>query len=179
MSEARIPTSYVTVARVLRPRGNRGEIAAEDFSDRPGRFSSLKQVYLCGTGRPRERILLERAWYHGGRLILKFQGIDSIPQAEALRGCEVQIPESELGAPPEDEFYFKDLLGCRVVDADSGRLIGEVEGILEPGETVIMQVRSGEREILIPFAREICVEIAPERKEILVRMPEGLEELNP
>jgi ribosomal 30S subunit maturation factor RimM len=64
------------------------------------------------------------------------------------------------------------------LDADSGREIGEVEGVLEAGGNLLLEVRSSGGEILIPFAKHICVEIAPENGVIRVRMPEGLEELN-
>jgi 16S rRNA processing protein RimM len=109
---------------------------------------------------------------------LKFEGVDSISDAEVLRGSEVQIPRSELGAAPEGGYYFDDLIGSKIVEADSGREIGEVEGVLEAGGALLLEVRSGDREILIPFAKHICVEIAPQNGMIRVRMPEGLEELN-
>jgi 16S rRNA processing protein RimM len=111
-------------------------------------------------------------------LILKFEGIDSISDAELLRGSEVQIPRGELGAPPEGEYFFDDLIGTKIVEAESGREIGEVKGILEAGGALLLEVRSADREVLIPFVKQICVEIAPENGVIRVRMPGGLEELN-
>ena len=123
--------------------------------------------------------MLEKVWRHNGRLILKFRGVDTISDAEALRGCNVQLTEDEIGPPPEDEHFYSDLIGCQVVDAETDRGIGEVENILEPGGALLLQVDAGGREVLIPFVRDICVEIETERKMIRVRLPEGLEELNP
>jgi 16S rRNA processing protein RimM len=169
---------YVTIARVLRSRGNRGEVAAEDLSDSAERFAEGTHLSLKDPSGKRTEAVIERSWRHQGRLILKFAGVDSISDAEALRGSEVQIPRGELGAPPEGEFYFDDLIGSKIVEAASGREIGEVEDVVESGGPVLLQVRSGDREILIPFAEHICVAIEPENGVIRVRMPEGLEELN-
>ena len=82
------------------------------------------------------------------------------------------------GPPAAGEYYFDDLIGTRIVDADSGREIGEVEGILEGTGPAVLQVRAAGGEVLIPFAEQICVDIAPDDGVIRVRLPEGLEELN-
>lgn len=169
---------YVTIARVLRSRGNRGEVAAEDLSDSSERFGEGVSVLLKDSAGKRRDAVLETSWYHQGRLILKFAGVDSISDAELLRGCEVQIPRNELGPPPEGEYYFDDLIGTTIVEAESGREIGKVEDVVEGSGPLLLQVRAGDREILIPFAKHICVEIAPQNGVIRVRMPEGLEELN-
>lgn len=169
---------YVTIARVLRSRGNRGEVAAEDLSDGYERFGEGACLFLTDPSGKRKEAVLERSWMHQGRLILKFAGVDSISDAELLRGSEVQIPRGELGPPPPGEFYFDELIGTKVVEADSGREIGEVEDVLDGGGPLLLQVRSGDREVLIPFAKHICVEVAPEDGVIRVRMPAGLEELN-
>ena len=176
MAESRQP--YVTIARLVRPRGNRGELFAEDLSDEPTRFMQVRRVLVEGDAKGRREMEVERAWRHKGRLILKFRGIDSISQAEELRGWRVQLPEEEIGPLPAGEFFFRDLVGCQVVDAKSGGSVGSVEDVLEPGGQLLLQVKAEGREILIPFVRSICVEIDPEQQRIRVRMPEGLEDLN-
>ena len=169
---------FITIARLVRPRGNRGELVAEDLSDGPTRFMQVRRVLVQGDAKGRREMEVERAWRHKGRLILKFRGIDSITEAEELRGCQVQLPEEEIGPLPAGEFFFRDLVGCQVVDAKSGGSVGRVEDVLEPGGQLLLQVKAEGREILIPFVRSICVEIDPEQQRIRVRMPEGLEDLN-
>ena len=169
---------FITIARLVRPRGNRGELVAEDLSDGPARFMQVRRVLVQGDAKGRREMAIERAWRHKGRLILKFSGVDSITEAEELRGCQVQLPEEEIGPLPAGEFFFRDLVGCQVVDAKSGGSVGRVEDVLEPGSQLLLQVKAEGREILIPFVRSICVEIDPEQQRIRVRMPEGLEDLN-
>ncbi len=72
---------------------------------------------------------VERAWDHNGRLILKLEGVESISDAERMRGCEICVPYAELGEPEEGEHYYVDLIGCEVVEADTGRELGRVEAI--------------------------------------------------
>jgi 16S rRNA processing protein RimM len=120
---------------------------------------------------------IERIWRHGGALIFKFVGVDSISAAEPLEGADVCIPKEERAVLPEGEFYHSDLIGCQVVDANTGRLIGVVSDWLEYGGPPLLEVKGENgKEILIPFAKSICVKIEPESKRILVDLPEGLEE---
>jgi 16S rRNA processing protein RimM len=169
---------YVTLARIFKPRGNKGEAAARDLCDDPDRFEDGTEISLLYPDKRREQRKIEHSWYHQGRLILKLEGVASISDAEELRGCEVQIPYVDLGPAPEGEHYDVDLVGCEVVAADSGRVIGKVEGLLEPGGQTLLEVRQGKKEILIPYTPEICVTTDVEARRITVILPEGLEELN-
>jgi 16S rRNA processing protein RimM len=120
---------------------------------------------------------IERIWRHKDALIFKFAGVDSISAAEAFEGAEVCIPKEERAPLPEGEYYQSDLVGCQVVDAQTGRLIGLVTDWQEYGGPPLLEVRgeSG-KEVLIPFVKSICTEIDPAARRILVDLPEGLEE---
>jgi 16S rRNA processing protein RimM len=168
----------VTLARIVRSRGNRGEVLAEDLAGREDRFLPAGRFFLENQQGERREALLEEVWKQRDRWVLKFAGVDSISAAEELRGWKVRIPEEELGPPPEGEHYLADLVGCRVLDAESGREIGIVEEVLEPGGSLLLDVRGERGEVLIPFVDEICREVSEEKREIRVRLPEGLEELN-
>jgi len=173
---------WVTIARLMRTRGRRGELSAVSFSSHPERFSRLKRVALVGAeGFPNEirTYEIEETWEHGARLIFKFKGVDSISEAEKLRGAEVCVPMAERFPLPPDEYYQSDLVGCVVVERKSGRRVGRVVDFLEAGGSGLLEVESVDGgEILIPFTREICVRVDVEGKEIEVDPPEGLLELN-
>lgn len=166
--------AWVTVARLGKTRGNRGEITALALSDRLDRYQALGQVYLCGAGAPLP-CQVERAWFHNGTLIFKFQGIDAISDAEALAGMEVRIPAAERTQIEPGEFFQSDLVGCDVVDRKSGERLGRVEAWQDAGGCGLLVVEGG---LLIPFARSICVEIDVQARRIAVELPEGLRELN-
>ena len=167
--------AWVTVARLGKTRGNRGEITALALSDRPERYQALSQVYLCGTAAPLPH-QVEHTWFHNGMLIFKFQAVDTISDAELLVGMEVRIPLAERTKLEAGEFFQSDLVGCEVVDRKSGARLGRVEAWQDGGGSGLLVVEGG---LLIPFARSICVEIDVEARRIVVELPEGLRELNP
>lgn len=171
-------THFVTVARLVRARGNRGELAAELETDDARIFETVPDVHVWDGAARREKVHIRQAWRHKDRLILKFDGIDTIDQAERLAGWQVQIEASQRPQAPAGRYYVTDLIGCRVLDARSGRLMGEVAGVVETGAAPLLEVRSGTREILIPFVSFICREIDAANGVIRVELPEGLEELN-
>jgi len=145
-----------------------------DSSD-PGREEKLKQVALEVDGR-RQVMQVEEAWRHDGRPVFKFEGVDSISDAEKWEGAEMLVPASEVEPPPEGAFSYADLVGCRVVeDPASGLVLGVVTEVEEYGGAPVLKLEAADgREVLIPFARSICKEIDVASKTIRVELPEGL-----
>lgn len=156
-----------------RPRGIRGELTAISFSSHPERFAALTKVHLFGTGAAFE---VERVWNHQGVPVFKFKGVDSMTDAEKLRGFEVRVPAAERVEPEPGEFFHSDLIGCEVQDAVTRRVIGRVAGFVEYGGPPLLQI--ADSDLLIPFVKQICIGIHPEQKLILVTLPEGLEDVN-
>jgi 16S rRNA processing protein RimM len=163
---------WTTVALLNRPRGNKGELTATCLSGKPERFAALRSVHLFGTGEPFE---VENVWDHDGALVFKFRGVDSISDAEKLRGAEVRVPKSERVALEAGEYFQADLVGCEVRERVSGRLIGRVTRWEEYGGPALLAVDNGR--LLIPFVKAICVDIRPTERLIRVDLPEGLESL--
>ena len=165
----------LTIGRILKSHGNRGEVAAEILTDFPDRFQAGNELWLSDGSASQPRVL-EGSWFHKGRVILKFLGCDSITAAEALTGLWIEIPRSERRPLPPGIVYLSDLIGCVV--RENGQTVGTVEAIEETGATPLLNVRTAEGELLIPFAAEICQTVDVEKQEIQVRLPEGLQELN-
>jgi 16S rRNA processing protein RimM len=161
----------VAVAHLVRARGIKGELVAIPLNDRRERFDQLRQVLVRET-----EYAVERVWWHGNQLILKFRGVDTMTQAEALAGADVCVPASERAALPDDEFYLSDLVGCEVVDRASGRSVGSVSGWQEAGGVTLLEL--ADSLVLIPFARAICREIDVAGKRIVIDPPAGLLDLN-
>jgi 16S rRNA processing protein RimM len=173
--------SYVTLARILRPRGRRGEVAAEILTDFPERLTRFTSV-LLGDGRQEPRPCAIRAcWLHNGQAIFHFEGADSINDAERFVGLEVQIPLEERMPLPGGSYYISDLVGCEVWERGGGKL-GTVQGIQPTGEvtqgTPILEVSTSDGDLLIPLAQEICLRIDLAARRIEVVLPEGLRDLN-
>ena len=168
-------SDWVTIAVLGKTRGNRGEVTAFPLSSKLERFEDLHEVYLFGSGERRE---VESTWFHNGTLIFKFQGVDSISEAEVLTGTEVRVPASERIRLEQGEFFQDDLIGCEVTDRRTGERLGSVTSWDDGGGAGLLVVGKGDDALLIPFSRAICVEIDPAGKRIVVDLPEGLKDLN-
>ena len=174
----------VTVARVLRPHGRRGEVACEILTDFPDRLTHLKSVELwIGSSEPRH-VAVRSCWLsqsRGGQAVFHFEGSDSISDAEKLVGLEVQIPLADRMELPSGSYYVTDLMGCEVREKN-GAALGRVRDVQFIGEgvagTPILVVDSLRGELLIPLAQEICVAIDVGARRIEVALPEGLLDLN-
>ncbi len=173
---------FLVIAKIAKPQGRRGEVAAKILTDFPERFGALESVFLEGEGKdaPPRQHTLEKAWFHKGRVILKFQGVDSITEAETLRGFDVLIRREERIPAPDGSFYFYELVGCRVVErkAEIERELGTVEAVESAAGRDLLRVRSGEEEFLIPFAEQICRKINIAERRIEVDLPDDLLEVN-
>ena len=163
---------WVSIAVLGRPRGNRGELTAISLSSKPDRFARLRRIRLLGDGSEFD---LERVWDHEGTLIFKFSGVNSISEAEKLRGAEVQVPESERITLEADEYFHSDLIGCEVRERGSGRVIGRVTDIEEFGGPVLLEIDHGR--VNIPFVKAICSSVRLPDHIIEADLPEGLEDL--
>jgi 16S rRNA processing protein RimM len=188
--------NYATLARVLRPRGVRGEVAAEILTDFPERLSTLRDVYLSDGVLPPHRARILRVWLsssHGGQAIFHFAGCDSIAAAEKLRGLEIQVPIAERAPLLPRRHYVTDLIGCEVLqkgptDADA-MLLGVVRDVQFTGQAVagtpllVVERARGpspehQEDLLIPLAEQICTRIDTAAGVIEVVLPEGLLGLN-
>ncbi len=171
----------MSIARIIKPQGRRGEVAAELLTDFPGRFAERKHVHLLlKSGQWRGQLSgfeIEDFWPHKGRMILKFRGVDSISDAEKLAGAEVQIERGQRAPLEGNAAYAGDLVGCAVVEVgrETPRQLGVIDDVLAgAGEAPLLVVKSGSRELLVPFAEEFLRKMDVGGRRIEVALPEGL-----
>ena len=196
------PQRWIAVAHILRPRGNKGEVAAELLTDFPQRLTSLREAFV-GDGpqtaalRP---IQIKTCWLsqnHPGQAVFHFEGCASINDAEKFRGQDVFLPIEQRVNLPAGQYFISDLIGCSVFEAPREAspvasspcfmstvpvLLGSVTDVQSTGEgvsgTPLLVVDTRKGELLIPLAEDICTNINPAGRRIDVVLPEGLRELN-
>jgi 16S rRNA processing protein RimM len=166
----------IAVARIARPQGLRGEVMADLLTDFPERFAALKDVRLATPQGVLELRQLESSRLQQGRVVLKFKGCDTRNEAEGLRDARVLVTRAQLVKLPVDTFYDFDLIGC-AVSTTGGQPLGQVTAVQNYGAAPLLAVQNEGRELLIPLARGICVEIDLQQKRIVVDPPEGLLDL--
>ncbi|MBZ5644638.1 MAG: ribosome maturation factor RimM [Acidobacteriia bacterium] len=175
------PFNGVTLARILRPRGLRGEVAAEILTDFPERLPKLKEVWLDNGHGASRRIAVRKCWLspsRGGQAIFLFAGVESIEAAEPLRGFEVRVPIEQRAKLEAGNYFVGDLIGCEVWERGAASAMGAVRDVEFPGGVPLLAVETGDGEVLVPLAAEFCTHIDVRAKRIDVTLPEGLRDLN-
>jgi 16S rRNA processing protein RimM len=171
-----VSQEFITIARVAKTQGRHGEVAAELHTDFPEKFAERKKLFALSADGERRELQLEEFWPHKSYVVLKFAGVDSITDAEALVGCELQVP-LEQRAALDAGVYVSDLVGCEVFDRE--RQVGTVKDVqFGAGEAPLLVIFKGSKEILIPFAQEFVVGIDIAGKRVEMKLPAGMLELD-
>ena len=180
--------AWVWLARIRKAQGRKGEVLAEILTDFPEKFAERKRVWLLSgagsVGEAAREVALDSHWLNKGQaggIVLHFSGVDSISEAEALRGMVVAIPRTERAPLGEDEVYVGDLIGCSLFDvvSDPARSVGVIEDVdRDAGPVALLVVKgAGGEEILVPFAKAFLRRIDLDGKRVEMALPEGLVEV--
>jgi 16S rRNA processing protein RimM len=195
---------WVIVARILRPRGNKGEVAAQLLTDFPERLTKLTEVFLgasSGAKAVEPRLTaLKACWLsqnHKGQAVFHFEGCNSISEAEKFRGLDVLLPIEKRMTLSAGQYFLDDLVGCLVFEnfaepsvvssspcslASAPALLGVVKEVQIPGEgvagTPILVIDTSAGELLVPLAEDICTSVDTRARRIDVVLPDGLRDLN-
>jgi 16S rRNA processing protein RimM len=157
---------WLSVGRVTRAHGIRGEIAVK--SDRPhdSVLLHVKKVHLLGEQNDRE---VRSARAVDREVLLRLSDVPDRTAAEALRGKEVQVRREDFPPADEGEFYFTDLVGLEAFDP-SGKPLGKLQQVWETGPVPVLVIGEGEHEVLVPFA-ESFVKVDLPGKRLVVQPP--------
>ena len=168
---------FVTLARVVKTQGRRGEVAVEPHSDVTDRFLPGLELSALKKDDSRVEVKVEDVWPHKGLLVLKFEGVDSISDAEALIGAELQVPANERAELDAGWTYISDLVGCVVFDGDHE--VGIIANVqFGAGEAPLLEVKSAGKIYEIPYAEAYLKKVDLESKRIDMQLPEGMLELS-
>lgn len=172
---------FITLARIVKTQGRRGEVAAETHSDIPERFAAGMKLFALSKEDVRGELEVEDLWPHKGLLVLKFVGVDSISDAEVLIGSELQIPIADRAKLEQGWTYVSDLIGSTVLD--HGREIGRIEDVeFGAGEAPLLIVAStagdSAKKFDVPFAAAYLEGVDPTQRQVRMNLPEGMLEIN-
>lgn len=167
----------IVIARIVKPRGIRGEVSCVIQTDFPERFSSLESVTVWLPDGSRPKLRVEDCWFHNDRVILKFEGYDTMTAAQELTGGRLVISDTNSDLLEDGQFFERQVIGSDVVTSD-GRSIGRVKSVMRTGGTDVLVLETEEGlERMVPFADEICTDVDVGAKRIIVDPPEGLLDL--
>jgi len=168
---------WIEVGRLTKTHGLKGELKLHPFISDTSLLQSIHHARLEMEDGPRE-VTIESLRGGGASLIIKFKHCDSIEQAGALKGHNLEIPRSDFPDLPEGEYYWFQILGLSVFD-EEGNAYGAVTEIIETGSNDVYVVRDGDREILLPMIDSVVKEIDLADRKLIFHRIEGLVEDHP
>lgn len=159
------------VGQIVNTHGLRGDMKIYSYTDYPERFGEIDYVFI---DEEEEKFFVEKVKYHKSTPIIKLKGIDSIEDADHLRGKTLYIDESNLRELEDDEYMIADLVGMQAYLQD-GTVLGEVVNVLQYTANDIYVVRTENgKEYLIPAVRELVPTIDVKEKKMIIKQIEGL-----
>jgi 16S rRNA processing protein RimM len=148
----------VTVGKIERPFGVRGEFKVRSLSDVPGRLDGLKQVQILESRGQVVNRTVAHVRRAGASYIMAFVGVTTPEEADMLRGGFIQVPRCPAATLSPDVYFEGDLVGM-TVENERGDQVGVLERILEIHDNHIFVVRKGTKEVLIPAAKSFVTSV--------------------
>ncbi|MGG4035815.1 ribosome maturation factor RimM [Paenibacillus cisolokensis] len=169
---------WLTVGKVVNTHGIRGEIKVLSQTDFPDvRFAPGSRLTLLderrGTAVPVE---VAGSRLHKNVYILKLNGFDNINDVEKYKGWSLKVSRDDQVELEEGEYYYHEIIGCRVVTED-GETLGEVTEILTPGANDVWVVKRPPgkgKPVLLPVIDDVVLDVDVAERKVTVRLLEGL-----
>ena len=163
------------VGKIVNTHSLKGEakvISSTDFEEE--RFKKGSKLLITRGNQLIREVVVQSYRNHKNFLLVKFEGIDSVEEAEKLKNLQIKIDSDEVGELEENEFYFHEIIGCQVFD-ENDRNLGEIIDILTPGANDVWVIKGEEgKEILIPYIEDVVKQIDITNKKVNIEVMEGL-----
>lgn len=163
------------VGKIVNTHSLKGEvkvISSTDFEEE--RFKKGSKLLITRGNQLIREVVVQSYRNHKNFLLVKFEGIDSVEEAEKLKNLQIKIDSDEVGELEENEFYFHQIIGCEVFD-ENDKNLGEIIDILTPGANDVWVIKGEEgKEILIPYIEDVVKQIDITNKKVNIEVMEGL-----
>jgi len=155
--------------------GIKGEVVFNLDVDDPKRYKNLESVFI-EINNGLVPFFIKSIQLRGNTAVVSIEGFDNPQKAAELVGTTLYLPLNLLPTLKGNKFYFHEVSGYTVIDKQFGN-IGTVETVLDFPQQAILQIKKGEKEILIPVKDEFILSIDRANKTIHTQAPDGLIEL--
>ncbi|QGG48133.1 ribosome maturation factor RimM [Heliorestis convoluta] len=166
----------VRVGQIVNTQGIKGQVRVWPLTDSIERFKKIKKVYLENKiAHLPEVLTITASSEHKKMVVLNFQEIMDMNDAEKLKGAYLTIPVEEVPAQEEDTYYHFQLEGLSVV-TEEGQVLGILSEIIETGSNDVYVIRpeEGQKEVLLPALKSVVLQVDLDQGTMVVRLPEGL-----
>lgn len=162
----------IKIGQIVNAAALKGEVKVYNYSDYKERFEELNYVYV-----EEEKTKIEKVRYMKEMVILKLQGVGDRNEAEAMKGKDLYIDESQLRDLPEDTYYIKDMIGIEVRNQND-EIIGRLKDVLQNTAQDLYEVElENKKTTLIPAVEEFVLDINIKENFMKVKLIEGILDL--
>ncbi|WP_436517701.1 ribosome maturation factor RimM [Ekhidna sp. To15] len=162
------------LGEVIKTHGLTGEVSISLEVDYPDEYKNLESVFLEQQGKL-VPFFIDTIQINKNKALVKFEDVDSIDNAKSLIKSKLFLPLNTLPELAPGQYYFHDLIGCEIFEADLK--IGEIKEVVDLNGNQLLVVDFKSKEILIPFKDEILTDVDTKAKKVKVSLPDGLLDL--
>lgn len=163
------------VAKIVNTHGVRGELKLVPQTDFPDvRFAKGSELLLLGPMGERLPVTVESGRPQKNVWMVKFKEFADINAAEKVKNWEVKVSSEDLVDLDEGEFYYHEIIGCRVF-TEEGEDLGTIKEILTPGanDVWVVEMPNG-KDLLLPYIDDVVLTVDKTAQKVTVRLMEGL-----
>ncbi|MBR5011184.1 MAG: ribosome maturation factor RimM [Clostridia bacterium] len=162
---------FIETGKIVGTHGVRGEMRAEAWCDMPSNLTKYKKLYLDAKGE--NALDIKGARVHKNIVLLTADGINSIEDAERLRGRTLFVARKDLKLK-KGAYLIVDLIGCRVLDNETGEALGEICDVSETGANDVWHIKKDGKEYLIPVIDSVVNEVDIDAETVKITPMKGL-----
>ncbi|MPL60386.1 Ribosome maturation factor RimM [bioreactor metagenome] len=164
-------SELIVIGQIVAPHGVRGDVRIFPHTDFPERFTQTKQLIL----EDGSCLRIESVKFHKKFVLLKLHGINTMNDAENLRGKFVHVKRADAVRLPEGHYYHFDIIGLKVY-SETGEYLGKITDILSTGSNDVYVIeQDAKKPLLIPALKEVVLDINVDAGHIKVKLQEELE----
>lgn len=162
---------YLETGKIVGTHGIKGMTRVQVWADDTEFLNGFKYVYTDKDGNG--KLEISRVQPHGTVALIAFKGVNTIEQAEKLRGTVIYINRDDAKLP-EGRYFITDLLGCCVFDADTNELLGKITDVSETGANDVWHITRDSKEYLVPAIADVIISVDTENEKAVIRPMKGI-----
>lgn len=164
---------FLEIGQIVSTHGIKGEIRLNPWADSPEFVKKYKRFYTDKLGSNELKAVAVRP--HGNIVIIKFDGIDTVEDATAMRNKVLYIRRSDAKLP-KGSYFIEELIDCDVFDADDNSICyGKITDVSQTGANDVWYItdESG-KEYLIPAIPSVVIDTDIEKCKVIIRPMRGI-----
>jgi len=161
---------FLEIGKFVGTHGVRGMVRIQPWSDDGEFLTKFKNFYL---NNGKSKIEMSKITPHGNVVLAAIKGVDSIEDAEKLRGQVLFIKRSDARLP-KGRYFISEIIGSKVFDADSDKLLGILDNVSPTGANDVWHIKDGDKEYLVPAIPDVIVDVNVDNDTIKIRPLKGI-----